>query len=99
MLPQMKTMVAGMMEGMSMDLAEINLKKGGAIVLYTDGITEAINEQDEEFGEKRLARLLDKYSDMPAQDICEKLIEDVNAFQIEREQFDDMTMFILKVKR
>ncbi|MDY6791959.1 MAG: SpoIIE family protein phosphatase [Thermodesulfobacteriota bacterium] len=96
MLPQMKTMVAGMMEGMSMDLAEINLNKGGAIVLYTDGITEAINKQNEEFGEKRFARLLDKYADLPAQDMCEKLIEDVNAFQIEREQFDDMTMFILK---
>ncbi|MBW1643894.1 MAG: SpoIIE family protein phosphatase [Deltaproteobacteria bacterium] len=41
MLPQMKTMVAGVMEGMYMELAEISLKKGGVIVLYTDGITEA----------------------------------------------------------
>jgi len=98
MLPQMKTMVAGVMEGMYMELAEISLKKGGVIVLYTDGITEAINDKDEEFGEKRLARLLDKYSNMSAQDMCEKLIEDVYAFQAEREQFDDMTMFILKVK-
>jgi len=98
MLPQMKTMVAGVMEGMYMELAEISLKKGGAIVLYTDGITEAVNEKDEEFGEKRLAKLLDKYADMSAQDMCEKLIEDVYAFQAEREQFDDMTMFILKVK-
>jgi len=81
-----------------MELAEISLKKGGAIVLYTDGITEAINEKDEEFGEKRLAKLLDKYADLSAQDMCEKLIEDVYAFQAEREQFDDMTMFILKVK-
>ena len=97
MLPQMKTMVAGVMEGMYMELAEITLKKGGAIVLYTDGITEAVNESDEEFGENRLAKLLDKYADMSAQDMCEKLVEDVNAFQAEREQFDDMTMFILKV--
>ena len=98
MLPQMKTMVAGVMEGMYMELAEISLKKGGVIVLYTDGITEAVNEKNEEFGEKRLARLLDKYADMSAQNMCEKLIEDVYAFQAEREQFDDMTMFILKVK-
>ena len=98
MLPQMKTMVAGVMEGMDMELAEISLKKGGAIVLYTDGITEAVNENDEEFGENRLAKLLDKYADMSVQDMCEKLVQDVNAFQAEREQFDDMTMFILKVK-
>jgi len=98
MLPQMKTMVAGVMEGMYMELDEISLKKGGAIVLYTDGITEAVNEKDEEFGEKRLAQLLDKYAAMSAKDMCEKLIEDVYAFQAEREQFDDMTMFILKVK-
>ncbi|MBT8356752.1 MAG: SpoIIE family protein phosphatase [Deltaproteobacteria bacterium] len=97
MLPQMKTMVAGVMEGMEMELAEITLKKGGAIVLYTDGITEAINESDKEFGENRLAKLLDKYADMSAQNMCEKLIQDVYAFQADREQFDDMTMFILKV--
>ncbi|NNL43617.1 MAG: SpoIIE family protein phosphatase, partial [Desulfobacterales bacterium] len=67
------------------------------IVLYTDGITEAVNERDEEFGENRLAKLLDKYADMSAQNMCEKIIQDVYAFQADREQFDDMTMFILKV--
>jgi serine phosphatase RsbU (regulator of sigma subunit) len=98
MLPQLKTMVAGVMEGMYMESAEITIKKGGTIVLYTDGITEAVNKRDEEFGENRLVKLLDKYADMSAQDMCEKLIEDVYTFQAEREQFDDMTMFILKVK-
>ncbi len=98
MLPGMKTMVAGMMDGMEMGLSEIYLYKGDSIVLYTDGMTEAVNSNDEEFGEERLEELLEKYADMSAQDMCKRLIADVKAFQTGRPQFDDMTMFILKVK-
>ncbi len=97
-LPPMKTMVAGVMEGMSMKLAETSLQKGGAVVLYTDGITEAVNEKDELFGEKRLEELLNKYSDLPAKNICKSIIEDVYTFQAGKEQYDDITMFILKVR-
>ena len=97
-LPKMQTMVAGMMDGIPMQLAETHLKKGDIIVLYTDGMVEALNEQDEEFGEEKLAELLVKYSDLSAKDMCSLLIEDVQNFQKGRPQFDDMTMFILKVK-
>ncbi|QTA91076.1 SpoIIE family protein phosphatase [Desulfonema magnum] len=98
MLPGMKTMIAGMMDGMEMGRAEIDLHKGDAIVLYTDGMTEAINRNDEEFGEERLEQLLDKYADMSAREMCKRLIADVKAFQTGMPQFDDMTMLILKVK-
>ncbi len=99
MLPNMSpTMVAGMMDGMSMVLAETWLNSGDVIVLYTDGMTEAINQDDEEFGEDRLEELLNRYADLSAQDMCEKLITDVQVFQTGKPQFDDMTLFILKVR-
>lgn len=99
MLPNMSpTMVAGMMDGMSMALAETWLNSGDIIVLYTDGMTEAVNQENEEFGEDRLEELLNRYADLSAQEMCEKLIEDVQVFQTGKPQFDDMTLFILKVK-
>jgi len=97
-LPRMQTMVAGMMDGIPMQLAETHLKKDDIIVLYTDGMIEALNEYDEEFGEEKLGELLVQYSDLSAKEMCILLIEDVQNFQKGRPQFDDMTMFILKVK-
>jgi len=98
MLPNIKTMVAGMMDGMEMEMAEIYLSRGDMIVLYTDGMTEAISMEEEEFGEKRLAEYLNRYAEMSAQEICEKLVADVQAFQTGMPQFDDMTMFVMKLK-
>ncbi len=99
MLPSMKTMVAGIMDGIEMPLSEAYLRRrGDTIILYTDGMIEAVNENDEEFGEERLEKLFAKYVDFSAQDMCETLIEEVKEFQGSRPQFDDMTMLVLKVK-
>jgi len=99
MLPPIEqTMVAGIMDGMTMGSAETWLRSGDAIVLYTDGMTEAVDDKEEEFGEERLEELLNTYVSLSAKDMCEKLIEDVKLFQTGKPQFDDMTMFILKVK-
>lgn len=99
MLPNMKpTMVAGIMDGMPMPLAELSLDRGDTLVLYTDGMTEPINKDEEEFGEERLAELLNKYKDLSSKEMCENLIGDVKAYQADMPQFDDMTMFILKVR-
>ncbi|MDM8550990.1 SpoIIE family protein phosphatase [Desulfobacterales bacterium HSG2] len=99
MLPPVEqTMVAGIMDGMTMGSAETLLHSGDAIILYTDGMTEAVDDKEEEFGEDRLEELLNTYISLSAKDMCEKLIEDVKLFQTGMPQFDDMTMFILKVR-
>lgn len=98
MLPAMKTMVAGIIDGMEMNLDETSLASGDIIVLYTDGMTEAVNEDREEFGEERLKGLLDGYADLPAKEMCDRLIRDVFEFQTGMPQFDDMTLFVLKVR-
>ena len=98
MLPQMKTLVAGMMDGVEMQLAELILKKGDCLVLYTDGMTEAINNAEEEFGEDRLKALLDANVNRSSSEICKMMVSAVKAFQEDREQFDDITVFVMKVK-
>lgn len=98
MLPQMKTMVAGMMDSIPIQLAETKMQKDDVIALYTDGMTEAENENDEMFGEERLEELLNKYSDLSAPEMCKRLVEEVHDFHAGRPQLDDMTMFIMKVK-
>jgi len=99
MLPSMNTMVAGIMDGISLSIAETYLRRSGdTIILYTDGIIEAENPEGEAFGEERLEGLLNKYSHFSAQEMCESLIEEVKNFQAGRQQFDDMTILILKVR-
>jgi sigma-B regulation protein RsbU (phosphoserine phosphatase) len=84
--------VLGGLEGMKYTDYEITLEKGSAIFLYTDGATEATNEHNELFGEKRLLRAL---NDSHAEDPVELLGSVKNAiseFVGEADQFDDLTM-------
>jgi len=100
MLPKMQqTMLAGMIDDIPVEVKEISMSASGdTIILYTDGITEAINEKEEEYGEERVIELLQKCKDDDAQTIGNRIIDEVKAFQPPGKQFDDMTLIILKVK-
>jgi|GEM_PF-952592 len=96
MLPRMKTMVAGMMENIKLESAELPLTGQDVIVLYTDGMTEPLDVNDKDFGESGMIDLLDKNLVQSAKNICDIAVEEVNKFQTGRPQFDDMTMFVIK---
>jgi sigma-B regulation protein RsbU (phosphoserine phosphatase) len=98
MLPPMNTMVAGIMEEMPMKLAEINLSPGDTLVLYTDGLNEAIDTEEQEYGEDRMEALLNQNKDGSSQTICDTLVSSVQDFQKEMPQFDDITLFVMNVK-
>lgn len=97
MLSRMKTMVAGMFEDIPLESAELILSPGDSIVFYTDGMTEALDMDEREFGEDRLRQLLNDKNSLTAQRICEETIQEVKNYQVGRPQFDDMTMFVIKV--
>lgn len=97
-LPPVKTLIAGMIDGFDMELVKTKLTKGDILFLYTDGITEPINTENEEFGEERLESLLEKYSNLPLEDMCTKLVHEVSVFQQGMPQFDDMTVLAIRVK-
>ncbi|MFI5177675.1 MAG: PP2C family protein-serine/threonine phosphatase, partial [Vicinamibacterales bacterium] len=70
---------------------------GDAIVLYTDGITEAMDRDGELFGDEALARVLASHCRLDAAGIRERVVREVKAFVGDAEPHDDMTMVVLKV--
>lgn len=72
----------------------IDLKKGDVVLLFTDGITEAMDKEGEMFGQSRLENTLSQHANLPAEKIVDKIIEEVRAYQAE--QADDMTLVIVK---
>jgi sigma-B regulation protein RsbU (phosphoserine phosphatase) len=69
---------------------------GDAIVLYTDGITEAVNNENKLYGEKRLKILIGGQNAHEPGALVEMILEDVNLFAEGAEQADDITLFNLK---
>ncbi len=66
------------------------------IVLYTDGITDANNDENEMYGEERLLNYFNKFKQN--KDPIKPLLNDINKFTASTEQFDDMTILYLKIK-
>ena len=89
--------VLGLEEDFPYQKQSIQLEEGDTILLYTDGLNEAINHQKEEFGYDRIHDSLIK-DEEPA-DIIQTLIKDLEAFEGEEEQFDDITLVALHLKK
>ena len=74
------------------------LTPGDVIVFYTDGITEAMNVDDDLFGDDALGRVVCRHRELDAAGIRERVLRDVHAFVGAAEPHDDMTMVIVKVE-
>jgi sigma-B regulation protein RsbU (phosphoserine phosphatase) len=80
------------------DYAEetVTLADGDVLVLYTDGITEMIDAEEEEFGEERLEELVVQYASRPAGELADLIIEAAAAFAQDEGAFDDETLVVVK---
>jgi sigma-B regulation protein RsbU (phosphoserine phosphatase) len=78
---------------------EITLEQGDRVYLYTDGITEASNDNDDLFGDARLLQVMNNKNDLSLKELLSHVKEKVDDFAGEREQFDDITMLIMEYKR
>ena len=76
----------------------VELKKGDVIVLYTDGITEAMNQNSDLFGDARLGRIIAEHGHLDAADLRERILREIEAFVGAADQHDDMTMILIKVE-
>jgi sigma-B regulation protein RsbU (phosphoserine phosphatase) len=74
------------------------LQAGDVLFLYTDGITEAMNREHEQFSEARLEKLLVKHRKEGASHILQAVLQAVKAFQSEEQQYDDMTAVCIKAQ-
>ena len=76
----------------------IQLEKGDLIVLFTDGITEAMDTEKNEYSEERLEKLITENKKETAGGLLKKIMEDVNDHTSGAEQSDDITCCVIKVK-
>ena len=76
----------------------ISLEKDDLIVLFTDGVTEAMNKNGIEFSDEKLEELVLKYSDLNSSEICEIIKNTVQDHAAGTVQSDDITLLIVKVK-
>jgi sigma-B regulation protein RsbU (phosphoserine phosphatase) len=74
------------------------LHDGDVLVAYTDGLVEALNPQQEEFGEERLSDIVRSSHSLSAAEICNRIATRLQAFVAESPQWDDITLVIMKVK-
>jgi phosphoserine phosphatase RsbU/P len=77
----------------------ITLHTGDVIVLYTDGITEAMNVDSDLFGESRLSRIVEEHGHLDSGALRERILREIEAFVGAADQHDDMTMILMKVER
>jgi serine phosphatase RsbU (regulator of sigma subunit) len=90
-------LVIGIMPEAAYEEGRVRLEVGDNLVLYTDGITEAANTDEEMFGEQRLERLLVEHRAASAREMEERVYSTIKDFAAGTSQTDDLTMVIVKM--
>jgi serine phosphatase RsbU (regulator of sigma subunit)/catechol 2,3-dioxygenase-like lactoylglutathione lyase family enzyme len=89
--------VLGLFEKWDCEMGERAIESGDIFALYTDGITESFDANDEEFGEERLLVTLRKHRDLCAREAIDAVVGEVGKFS-PSEQRDDITMIVAKCR-
>jgi serine phosphatase RsbU (regulator of sigma subunit) len=77
--------------------AEVGLGSGDLFLFFTDGLSEAMNEQAELFGETRLRQIIEQSESLESDEIRDRILDSIRTFVGSADQHDDMTMVILRV--
>jgi phosphoserine phosphatase RsbU/P len=75
---------------------EITLTAGDLLLIYSDGLIEAVNEREEEFGEQRVIDTLKTAQRESAEKTLQRLLSNVRAFTGQRRQYDDLTAVVVR---
>jgi sigma-B regulation protein RsbU (phosphoserine phosphatase) len=87
----------GMFKDVSYEEFTLSTRPGDAIVFFSDGIVDAVNENEEMFGNERLIALVTSQLTNSAQGMVDAIYQELSAFQGGVERFDDETVVVLKV--
>lgn len=98
LIKQKVNLVLGGMEGIPYNLGDMKLEPGDIVYLYTDGVTEATNAENELFGEERMLEALNAKEYDSLKELCEAVKKAIDGFVKEADQFDDITMVALWYK-
>jgi PAS domain S-box-containing protein len=95
---QTRGIVLGVKEDASYEKGEISLSPDDRLLIYTDGICEAMNERMEEFGEERLSEIVQRNDRAPVAELVETILAAVNDHVGNAAGSDDMTLILLRRK-
>ena len=95
-LPMSQDPMVGAIPGIEYHEEKLQMEKGDTLVMFTDGVTEAMNGSNEEFGEERLEETLEEVALHNCQQIIDAIKADVTAFVGDTEQSDDITVLAMK---
>lgn len=86
----------GMMPGLKLEEREADLEPGDLLVSYSDGVSDAVNADDEAYGTERLISLIAKNRAASAATVCAAIFNDVFAFRGMAAAFDDITVLVTR---
>ena len=90
------SMPVGTMEGIRFEQHEFHLNPGDSIFVYTDGVAEATNGDDELYGTERMLSALNSEPDAQPEQVLTNVMNDITGFVDGAEQFDDITMLCIR---
>jgi sigma-B regulation protein RsbU (phosphoserine phosphatase) len=85
-----------MFPGVPFETAAIRLEEGDTAVLFTDGIPEARNGNEEEYSEDRFRELVGRHRGLASADLCRAVLEDAHSFAATGQPCDDITLVVIK---
>jgi phosphoserine phosphatase RsbU/P len=96
MLLETEGVFLGMFDSPEFEQKEILLEKGDKILLYTDGLTEAKDENNELFGSQRLTKILLDNHSLSSENLFQKILDEVKEYNNNQKIDDDLTMLLLE---
>lgn len=89
--------VLGLLPQVSYEETTVDLRAGDVLVAFTDGVTEALDPNEEEFGEERLKNLLRQLVHLPAHEMSARISQELRNWIKDAAQYDDLTFIVMKV--
>jgi len=95
--PQASGVPVGLLENIEYDETIFSAEPDDVVVLFSDGVQDQMNPAGEEYGKRQLRRFLESSCDLPAQQIADRLLEDVERYRETTQVHDDQSVIVLKV--
>ncbi|MBV9761789.1 MAG: SpoIIE family protein phosphatase [Acidobacteriaceae bacterium] len=91
-------MIIGMFAQAHYEEAQVDLLPGDVLIAFSDGVTEAHDPRDEEFGEERLKDLLQRTAHLDVDEMSSRILAELKAWMSDAPQYDDLTFILMKVR-
>ena len=90
-------MPVGLLDTRDYDEVHVPMQSGDLLVLYSDGVSDGLNVEGDEFGVDRIASVMERTSSSTPKQIVDAIFEDLDNFTQGADQFDDQTLLVMKV--